>query len=264
MNGEAPLPQQPQSAPLPNPPTTPQSNQNSSNASNASNVSSTPSSLNAALEEPRRPDPVPAPQFGQPNSTPSPSQTLAPTLSTQATTAADEVDEVSVPSQLEGSKDNTLPASGDQLSLTWTAAVSAAQRSKSWLAGLLVISILLAIGMYLLTSSIISSVGIVVLSLLVGITYTKNPHSVQYVVDNQGITINQKHYSYNQFKAFSLIEERGFKSVSLQPFKHYWPNFSMYYDPSQEQQVVAVLAARLPLIPYMPDAIDRVTNAIRF
>jgi hypothetical protein len=87
---------------------------------------------------------------------------------------------------------------------------------------------------------------------------------LEYRVDNEGIEIAGKFYSYGEFKSFSIMPEGAFSSIMLVPLRRFAPPLSIYYDPADEEKFVSVVAQHLPLEEHQHDMIDHLARRIRF
>ena len=149
--------------------------------------------------------------------------------------------------------------------VTWTASEFIAHsKTPGWYGTLFAAALVIAALVWFFTKDIFSSV-IVVLALGVLAAYaSRTPRELEYTVDEDGLTIGQKHYDYAAFKSFSIIPEGHFSSIELMPLKRFSPPITIYYDPADEDAIAGVLASHLPFEHHQRDAIDQLMRRIRF
>ena len=118
--------------------------------------------------------------------------------------------------------------------------------------------------LYLITRDMISVVAVVILAVVFGVSAGRKPRILNYQLDRAGLTVGQRFYSYGNFKSFSLVNEGAFTSIMFMPLKRFMPAVSIYFSPEDEEKIVEVLSAHLPLQQGEQDAIDKLMHRIRF
>lgn len=214
----------------------------------------------------------PAEPVGQP----APTEPVAPVVApvAQSTSAPQEIP---VNVEQDGTSwqynPETAPSPGDSADhqapslkpISWTASEFIDhQKDKSWFLGLAGLT-LLAIGViYFMTHDITSCAVIGVVAVLFGITAARKPRTLEFAIDDQGIQIGNKLYTYASFKSFTVMEEGPFSSIQLLPMQRFMPPVSLYYPPEQEDAITASLGAFLPHENRERDPIDKLMRRIRF
>ncbi len=156
-----------------------------------------------------------------------------------------------------------LPQASAEIS--WTASEFVAHdKSASWYAVLAVVVAVLAFGVFLLTKDKISTAVVLVAGVALGIYGARKPRQLQYALNEQGLTIGDKHYSYDQFRSFVVIDEGAFSSIAFTPLRRFGQLTTIYYDPKDEDAIIALLADRLPMEEKGRDAVDSFMKRIRF
>lgn len=149
--------------------------------------------------------------------------------------------------------------------ISWTASEYVAHhRGTGWFLLLGVGMLAMTAGTYLLTRDIFSSVVILVILALVGVSATHKPRVLPYQLTNQGLSVGNRFYPYGQFKAFSIADEGAFSSITFAPMKRLSPPLSIYYDPADEDRIVAALSLYLPMELHKADAMESLTRRLRF
>ncbi len=174
-----------------------------------------------------------------------------------------------VPQYQPGYQDEPQPADlrmqhvGD--SVSWTASEFIAhEKSANWYLALVGVAILITALVWLITRDALSVGTAVIVSIIFGYAASRKPREMQYSVDDHGITIGRRFYAYSNFRGFSVMQEGPFQSIALMPLKRFMPTMSIYFDPADEERILDVLAAYLPIEARSHDAIDRLMRRIRF
>jgi hypothetical protein len=155
---------------------------------------------------------------------------------------------------------------GDQDdSITWTASefISHA-KNPGW--HVLVVSgaIVIALIAWLFTRDIVSALVVVLAGAALSVYGNHKPQQLQYQLDTQGLSIGQKHFDFDQFRAFSVVPEGAFSSIALLPTKRFSPLISLYYDPEDEEKIFTILGMHLPHQERSADMLDALMRHIRF
>jgi hypothetical protein len=138
------------------------------------------------------------------------------------------------------------------------------QKSPRWYVLLTVATVLLAAVLWLLLGDIWSMIVIAVMYMAITVYARREPRTLRYSVSSSGISIGEKHFDYDQFKSFSIIEETGVPSVTLDPTQRFMPSVSIYFSPEDGQRIVEELAKSLPQEQKSMNAVDRAMMRIRF
>jgi hypothetical protein len=150
-------------------------------------------------------------------------------------------------------------------SVNWTASEFIAHEKKaSWYLLLIVGAGLLAAAVVLLTHDIFSGVMIALAAIALGFFASRQPRTLPYVLDHDGLQIGPKHYAYDLFKSFSVIDEGAVSSITLMPLRRFSPPLSIYYDPKDEKVIANVISSHLPFEPADLDMVERLMRRIHF
>lgn len=88
--------------------------------------------------------------------------------------------------------------------------------------------------------------------------YTRHaPETIRYTLSRKGLHINDKLYTYTQFKSFGVLKGEGVNSAVLMPRKRFQPGTTIYFPAEVGEQLVDMLASRLPMKEVTQDAIDK-------
>lgn len=153
----------------------------------------------------------------------------------------------------------------EEPAITWTASEFVAHHKTSGWYGLLAVgSVVAAALVWVITKDVVSSVVILLAALAFGFYGSRQPRELQYSLDSKGLRIGQRYYPLSGFRSFSVMQEGAVSSIVFTPFKRFSPLTSAYYDPADEEKIIAILSERLPLEPRKHDPIDRLLWRIRF
>jgi len=148
--------------------------------------------------------------------------------------------------------------------ISWTASEFIAHsKSSSWYMILGAITVVLAVLGYFFADTM-TSIIVVVVALLFGFIGARKPRELPYQVDDHGILIDKKLYTYDHFKSFSIMQEEGIESIWLMPLQRFAPGLSIYFSPQEGQKIVNLLGTFLPFEERKLDAIDKLMHRVRF
>jgi len=115
---------------------------------------------------------------------------------------------------------------------------------------------------FIFTHNIISSVVIFILGFMVCFMATRKPKEVDYVLDDQGIVINNIDYPFSDFKSYHLASEGGLEHISLVSVKRFSPGKTIYFEPQDKDHIISLLSQFLPLEHPSDDPVDRFAKKI--
>ncbi|MDB5175785.1 MAG: hypothetical protein JWM81_643 [Candidatus Saccharibacteria bacterium] len=152
-----------------------------------------------------------------------------------------------------------------QDSVRWTASEFIAhQKTVKWYAILAGCALLAALIVWILTKDITASIVILVAALTLGWYGARQPRELEYVLDEDGLTIGPKHYPYASFRSFTVDTDAAFTSIDLIPLRRFAPSISIFYAPEDEDKIADILSAHIPYENRRKDPIDRFMKHIRF
>lgn len=183
--------------------------------------------------------------------------TMAPDLiEPDAPLAEDPAEAPITPSQ------QTVNAQADPV--RWQAA-EYIQREKNslWLVGFIAVTLgLMALAIFLIQSwTFAVLVPVMAVALL---TYThRPPRMIDYTLSGKGLYINDRLYSFAEFKAFGVIRDDSEYSIMLVPVKRFRPGVSVYFPQQVGEALVDLLGTRLPMRDLRLDFVDRLIRKLR-
>ncbi len=163
--------------------------------------------------------------------------------------------------------DQTFAATPDSDEIVnWTASEYIAHhKSPAWFLALGIGAVIAAVGIYFITSGDIFAVIVILfVAIVFAVFAAKKPKEQTYSIGPGGITVGARLYTFDQFKAFSIIDEGAFSSIMFLPMKRFMPAISIYYDPQDEERIVQTLSDYLPADAQKRDAVDALMRKVRF
>lgn len=161
--------------------------------------------------------------------------------------------------------DDQFSAPQQTPAVSWTASEYVAHdKNTGWYLSVVGASVVVAAVVYLITRDYISPVVVVVLGIAFAAFGARKPQVLDYQIDNSGVHIGPKHYPYELYRTFSVLEEDAVRSILLMPIQRFNLPISLYYDPADETRIVEVLGAHLPHEDRKPAVVDNFMRKIRF
>lgn len=150
-------------------------------------------------------------------------------------------------------------------SIRWTASEFIAHhKSAGWYGTVALSALVIAAVVYLLTRDKISTAVVLVVALVFVVYAARAPRQIEYSLDEVGLSIGNRYHALDEFRSFFVVQEGAFSSVTFLPMKRFAPLLTIYYDPEDEEKIIALLADRLPLEKRGPDVVDNFMRRIRF
>ena len=208
-------------------------------------------------ETPPQPTPAPPTPTEQPTAT-------AQQPAMQPAVEAPEIAPAAVPTGLVQDEPGYAQLPGAEV--RWTASEYVAHhKSTGWYMLLAVATVLLSVGVYFVTSrDIVSAVVVALAGIIFGVYAARKPQVQEYAVTSAGVAIGAKTYPFTDLKSFAIVDEGALSNSTFVPLKRFMPAISVYYDPADEDAIVAALSQYLPIEERRHDPIDRLMNKIRF
>lgn len=158
-----------------------------------------------------------------------------------------------------------VPPTGSDGSIMWTASEFIAHHKTAiWFFQLGGAAVVVAVVIWFITKDIITALTIVGAAALLAGYANRQPRELTYRIDSSGLHVGPRTYHFEDFRSFAVMAEGAFASIAFTPLKRFAPMLTVYYDPNDEQKIVDVLSARLPMQPRKSDFIDRLMWRIRF
>lgn len=150
-------------------------------------------------------------------------------------------------------------------SISWTASEFVQnEKSATWYIYLALGTIVLGAAIYFLTKEIFSVVVIAIVAIAFGVFAALKPRVLQYTVNPSGIQIASRHFNFEDFRSFAIIEEGVLPSIQLLPHKRFAVAVSMFFEPQDGDKIVEILGTYLPFEHRDRDLMDKLAAKIHF
>jgi len=131
------------------------------------------------------------------------------------------------------------------------------ERGVVWYGIFGVATLVLAVAAILIIKSITFAILVPVMAVALFVYTQHAPEVLRYTLSRKGLHINDKLFMYSQFKSFGIVDHNDMHSVVLVPRKRFQLGQTIYFPAEVGEQLVDMLAARLPMKELEPDALDR-------
>jgi len=131
------------------------------------------------------------------------------------------------------------------------------ERGTGWYVIFGVVTLVLVVAAILIIKSITFAILVPVMAVALFVYTQHAPEVLRYTLSRKGLHINDKLFLYSQFKSFGIVDHNGLHSAVLVPRKRFQLGQTIYFPAEVGEQLVDMLAARLPMKELEPDALDR-------
>lgn len=153
----------------------------------------------------------------------------------------------------------------DGPAVSWSASEFVAhEKGAGWFVGLGAVTAVLLLATYLLTKDFIAVGVIVLVAVVFGVYAVRQPRVIEYGVDEDGVHIGQRRFTYDLFKSFTVMQEDGLRSIELMPMKRFMSAITMYIDPDDEEAIGDALSEYLPFEHREQAFVDKLMRRLRF
>jgi hypothetical protein len=160
---------------------------------------------------------------------------------------------------------NENNANTDKKTLTWTASeFTNHEKSITWYIILLGMTIVLGLLLLLITRSILSIVIVFLSGIAFAVVGSHKPKELHYEMNHRGIKIENKQYSFDEFRQFIINPETNISEATLIPTKRFMPSVSILFDPKDEEKIIEYLSSILPYEERRQPLIDNLMHKLHF
>ena len=159
--------------------------------------------------------------------------------------------------------DDNKPKAQDAIS--WSASEFVHhEKASSWYIYVVIAALVLATAIYFLTKDIFSVVVIALVGIVFGVFGALKPKVLNYAVSPSGIQVGNRHFEFEDFRSFAVIEEGALPSIQLLPHKRFAVAITMYLDPKEADKIIEILGQYLPFEHRDRDLMDKFASKIHF
>lgn len=149
--------------------------------------------------------------------------------------------------------------------VTWSASEFVShQKTSLWYIALGSVSAVITLIVYLVTKNILSGIVVAMASMALGVFAARQPQIKTFVIDTDGVKVDDRSFPYSMFKSFSVVDDGAVSCIWLRPLKKMMPTVVMYYAPDDEDRIVLMLDNFLPQEDRQHDIVERLARRIRF
>jgi hypothetical protein len=203
------------------------------------------------------------------NSQPTPGAVISPGAST--TTQENPVPQAmppvsqSTPEEAQVNQAQQTPFIDNKDGISWTGPEFAQHDKPSgWYITCVLIAFVLGGAIYFLTKDVISSAFVAAAIIMLGFYSLRKPKDVNYSLNDYGMTVGPKSFSYEEFRSFTVTVEGAYLTVTFLPLRRFATTAGLFYQGQDEEKIINFLADRLPMEKHKPDMIDSFMQRIRF
>ncbi len=153
----------------------------------------------------------------------------------------------------------------DNPPITWTAQEYIhLDRSPLWFVAFIAVVLgLVALSVFVLNAWSFA-VLVVVMAVALIVYIRRPPRTLTYALSpNQGLYVGERLYTFDEFKAFGLIQDDGNFSIMLIPRKRFAPGVSVFFPEDAGERIVDILGQRLPMENLKLDLVDTIVRKLR-
>jgi hypothetical protein len=132
-----------------------------------------------------------------------------------------------------------------------------------WIIGLVVVT-LVFVGFAVWLQIWTFAALVVLMAVTMGIFAFRPPRVLHYSLSDKGLQIDNRFYSFADFRAFGVLGEGAFYTVMLIPAKRFMPAISVFFAEQDGERIVDILGKRLPMEQLQLDLVDKLMRRLRF
>jgi hypothetical protein len=151
--------------------------------------------------------------------------------------------------------------------ITWASDVESAQqpmRQTGWFVSMGVAAVLLSGLVYFLSRDILSTLVTLFAVGALMFVVLKPSARVTYALEEDGIVVAGKHYLYDSFRSFSIIEAGEHDILWLTPIQRFLPSLVVHFPPELGEDIVSILSSVLPHEDKAMDFVDRLSRRLKW
>ena len=153
----------------------------------------------------------------------------------------------------------------EESALKWSSVPNSEDKRKpSWYIGLVLVLALISTGFYLLTHDITTTTIIMVCALLLSYYGIKKPRKINYSLNNEVLTINDRKYNLNSYKYFIVTHRSNSGTASLVPLKRFAAPININFSKDDSERIIQTLGASMPMEHKDNDLFDKLMRYIGF
>ena len=138
------------------------------------------------------------------------------------------------------------------------------EKGSMWLASFVAIVVVLAAIAWFVVGSVTFLVVVLAMGVSLGVLAFRPPRTLHYSLNQQGLQINDKQYSFTDFRSFGVVHDGSRFSITMVPTKRLMPAINIFFEEQQGEKIVDILSAYLPMQEIQESLIDKLLLRLRF
>ena len=137
-------------------------------------------------------------------------------------------------------------------------------KSPKWFLILVIGVVVISVLMFVITREVISVIVTVVLGVVFGMYAQAQQKTISYTLSPHGITADDKHYNFTDFKSYSVMQESAMPYIQLIPRQRFMVALSIHVEPDKINEIAEKLGEFVPYDQKEHDFVDKLTAKIRY
>jgi hypothetical protein len=137
------------------------------------------------------------------------------------------------------------------------------EKNVLWFIGFGAVVVVLVAAAIFLMDSLSFAILVPVMAAALLVYIHRPPREIDYSLGKQGLHVNDRLYSFSEFKGFGVIRDGEEYSLMLIPVKRFRPGVVVYFPEDAGEAIVDSLGARLPMLTLHLDFVDKVIRKLR-
>jgi hypothetical protein len=135
-----------------------------------------------------------------------------------------------------------------------------------WYLGLVAVTTVVALlGYLVLGRDWYTAIIIIILGIIFGFAAARKPRVLDYAVDDYGLMVDQKHFDYDSFRSFSVVNDNSpIASLVFMPSKRISTTITIYVPAEHLDEVTGLVGMYLPIENHENGLADKFLSKIKF
>jgi len=152
-----------------------------------------------------------------------------------------------------------------QISIHWQASEFVMHHKPVWwYAAFIVVALAFALVFLFLLKDIVAALAILIVFGLAFSMANRQPRTLNYALDDSGVTVGEQTHAYTDFRSFSVIRDGALDSIFLYPLQRFAMPIIIYFAPEDTESIVQALSFYLPSEEREMSFVDKLSRNLRF
>ena len=137
------------------------------------------------------------------------------------------------------------------------------EKGKKWyMRFFFVVAILVGLAIFMQSWSFVALILVSALGIIV-LRKSNYAQIISYSLSTHGVYMGENFHSYDEFRAFGILQEENVYSIILLPKKRFSPSTTIYFNKEDGERITDIIGARLPMEEVQLDIIDRIVRKMK-